>query len=207
MSTGPEIPRWLRAAFRVPERRYRVGLGSLLDRRFLRLGHRGRRSGAPYATVLEVVACDRRMPEFVVVSGFGARADWLRNIEAGGPVEVTVGRRTFPAEHRRLELDEALGVFADYERRNRAAGPILRGCSRGCWVGGTTDPPRLACGWSSSCPDRLPAQDELSEQARRGGGCQPVLATPMLPVAGKSLLTLSAAVRPVAARGVATDWP
>jgi deazaflavin-dependent oxidoreductase (nitroreductase family) len=126
MITGPEIPRWLWAAFRLPERLYRFGLGSLLGRRFLRLSHRGRRSGAPYATVLEVVAYDGRIPEFVVVSGFGARADWLRNIEAGGPVEVTVGRRTFPAEHRRLELDEALGVFADYERRNRAAGPILR---------------------------------------------------------------------------------
>jgi deazaflavin-dependent oxidoreductase (nitroreductase family) len=123
---GPEVPRWLRAAFLLPERLYRFGWGSLLGRRFLRLSHRGRRSGAPYATVLEVVAYDRRIPEFVVVSGFGARADWLRNIEAGGPVEVTVGRRTFPVEHRRLELDEALGVFADYERRNRAAGPILR---------------------------------------------------------------------------------
>jgi deazaflavin-dependent oxidoreductase (nitroreductase family) len=126
MSTGPEIPRWLRAAFRVPERLYRVGLGSLLGRRFLRLSHRGRRSGAPYTTVLEVVASDRRIPEFIVVSGFGAQADWLRNIEAGVPIEVTVGRRTFPVEHRRLELDEALGVFADYERRNWAGGPILR---------------------------------------------------------------------------------
>ena len=125
-STGPEIPRWLWAAFRFPERLYRFGLGSLLGRRFLRLSHRGRRSGAPYATVLEVVAYDGRIPEFVVASGFGARADWLRNIEAGGPVEVTVGRRTFPVEHRRLELDEAVCVFADYERRNRAAGPILR---------------------------------------------------------------------------------
>ena len=126
MSTGPEIPRWLRAAFRLPERLYRAGLGSVLGRRFLRLSHRGRRSGTSYATVLEVVAYDGRIPEFVVVSGFGARADWLHNIEAGGAVEVTVGRRTFPVEHRRLELVEALGVFADYERRNRAAGPILR---------------------------------------------------------------------------------
>ena len=125
-STARTIPRWLRTAFRLPDRLYRSGLGALLGRRFLRLTHRGRRSGRHYATVLEVVAYDGRIPEFVVVSGFGARADWLRNIEAGGPVEVTVGRQTFPAAHRRLELDEALGVFADYERRNRAAGPILR---------------------------------------------------------------------------------
>jgi hypothetical protein len=50
LSMGPGIPRTLRAAFRLPELLYRSGLGSLLGRRFLRLSHRGRRSGAPYAT-------------------------------------------------------------------------------------------------------------------------------------------------------------
>ena len=65
MSTGPEIPRTLRAAFRLPERLYRSGLGPLLGRRFLRLSHRGRRSGAPYATVLEVVAYDGRRLEML----------------------------------------------------------------------------------------------------------------------------------------------
>ncbi|WP_250557011.1 nitroreductase family deazaflavin-dependent oxidoreductase [Pseudonocardia lacus] len=126
MTGAPAMPRWLRSAFRVPDRLYRHGWGFLLGRRFLRLVHVGRRSGRRYATVLEVVAFDPAVSEYVVVSGFGRRADWLRNIEAGGPVEVTVGRATFPVEHRVLGTDEALGVFADYERRHRALGPVLR---------------------------------------------------------------------------------
>jgi deazaflavin-dependent oxidoreductase (nitroreductase family) len=101
-------------------------MGFVLGRRFLRLTHVGRRSGTRYATFLEVVRYDPAVPELVVVSGFGARADWLRSLQAGGPAEVTVGRATFQAEHRRLGLDEAVAVFAEYERRNRVIGPILR---------------------------------------------------------------------------------
>jgi len=55
-----------------------------------------------------------------------SRADWLRNLQAGGPAEVTVGRATFRAEHRTLDTDEAATEFAEYERRNGMIGPILR---------------------------------------------------------------------------------
>ncbi len=120
------IPRSLRVAFRVPDQLYRHGLGFLLGRRFLRLTHVGRRSGRRYTTVLEVVDCHPAVPELVVVSGFGARADWLRNLQAGGPAEVTVGRATFQADHRTLGIDEAVAVVAEYERCNRMIGPILR---------------------------------------------------------------------------------
>lgn len=52
----------------------------MLGRRFLRLKHVGRRTGRRHTTVLEVVRHDPRHSEFVVVSGFGSHADWLRNI-------------------------------------------------------------------------------------------------------------------------------
>jgi deazaflavin-dependent oxidoreductase (nitroreductase family) len=118
-------PPWLRAALRAPDRLYRHGVGWVLGRRFLRLVHVGRRSGRRYGTVLEVVHHDPRIREYVVVSGFGPGADWLRNVEAN-PAEVTVGRETFTARHRRLGTEEAVAVFAAYERRNRAVGPVLR---------------------------------------------------------------------------------
>ena len=120
------VPRWLRVAFRLPNLLYNRGVGWVLGRRFLRLAHTGRRSGKRYATVLEVVRFDPGVPEFVVVSGFGQGADWLRNLEAGGPAEVTVGRSTFAACHRRLTLEQAVAVFGAYERRHRALGPVLR---------------------------------------------------------------------------------
>ena len=126
MTAQATAPPWLRSAFRLPDVFYRHGLGWVLGRRFLRLVHTGRRTGRRHATVLEVVRHDRRRSEYVVASGFGARADWLRNVEAGGPVEVTVGRRSFPADHRRIGREEAFAVMTDYERRNRVAGPVVR---------------------------------------------------------------------------------
>jgi deazaflavin-dependent oxidoreductase (nitroreductase family) len=126
MAGQATIAPWLKAAFRLPDLLYRHGLGWVLGRRFLRLLHVGRRTGRRYATVLEVVRHDRRRAEYVVVSGFGTRTDWLRNIEAGNPVEVTVSRRTFVADHRRLDREEAFAVIADYERRNRVIGPVVR---------------------------------------------------------------------------------
>jgi deazaflavin-dependent oxidoreductase (nitroreductase family) len=105
-------------------------LGWLLGTRVLRLTHTGRRSGCPHRTVLEVVG---RGPgaELFVVSGFGRRSDWLRNLDAGGPAMVAVGCRSFPADHRRVGGAEAVAVVAAYERRNRLVRLLLhRGLSR-----------------------------------------------------------------------------
>jgi len=99
-------------------------LGRMLGKRILRLTHCGRSSGRTYNTVLEVVG-HRQDAEFFVVSGFGPRSDWLRNLDAGGPPTVTVGRLFFPTDHRRLNKAEALVVLADYERRNRLIRPVV----------------------------------------------------------------------------------
>jgi deazaflavin-dependent oxidoreductase (nitroreductase family) len=119
------LPRWLTRASRVANLIYDRHLGWLLGHRILRLSHVGRRSGRRYRTVLEVVGRDRCGSEFFVVSGFGPRADWLRNLDAGGRATVTVGTRSFPADHRRLGDAEAYAVFVDYERRNRWIRPVV----------------------------------------------------------------------------------
>jgi deazaflavin-dependent oxidoreductase (nitroreductase family) len=119
------VPRWLTRASRVANLLYDRNLGWLLGHRFLRLTHVGRHSGRRYHTVLEVVGHDRAGPEFFVVSGFGTRADWLRNLDACGPATVTVGRRTFPADHRRLVDAEAYAVLVDYERHHRWIRPVI----------------------------------------------------------------------------------
>ncbi|MBN9113624.1 MAG: nitroreductase family deazaflavin-dependent oxidoreductase [Pseudonocardia sp.] len=122
---APRLPTWLRVAFSLPRVLYRHGLGRLLGSRFLLLSHRGRRSGRPYANVLEVVHHDPLSGEYVVVSGLGHRSDWYRNVRAGGPVTVTVGSRCFPVDARELDPDEAVAVLGDYERRNRLLRPIV----------------------------------------------------------------------------------
>lgn len=116
----------LKPVLRAPIALYDIGAGGLLGHRFLLLSHRGRRSGRRYRTVLEVVAWDPANEEATVISGFGPRSNWYLNVLAGGAEEIQIARRRFRPEVRRLKEDEAIGVMAEYERRNRAAGPLLR---------------------------------------------------------------------------------
>ena len=118
------VPPWMRAVNYAANLLYDHRLGWLLGQRILRLEHVGRRSGRHYRTVLEVVG-HRQDTEFFVVSGFGRQSDWLRNLDAGGPATATVGRHSFPADHRRLSDAEALAVFADYERHKRLIRPLV----------------------------------------------------------------------------------
>lgn len=117
---------WLIRALRAPAVLYDWKLGWLLGRRFLRLTHRGRRSGRCYQMMLEVIGSDRARREVFVMAGLGRRAQWYRNVIAGGAVEVAIGSERFRPEFRVLEPSEAAAVVADYERRNRMLAPVVR---------------------------------------------------------------------------------
>lgn len=121
-STGLML-RWL---FRAPRVIYAAHAGPLLGHRFLLLRHRGRRTGNPHATVLEVLSWDQASHEAIVISGFGRRAQWLRNVLAAGTAEVEIARERWPATVRPLGLAEGAAVLADYEGRNRFAQRLLR---------------------------------------------------------------------------------
>lgn len=112
-----------RAFFRAPIGLYRLGLGGLLGHRFLLLEHVGRKSGLLRRTVLEVVGSEGGAP--IVVSGFGKRSDWLRNLVARPEVRVTWGRRSFGARARIVGTEEAAAVFDDYRRRHPRAARLL----------------------------------------------------------------------------------
>jgi deazaflavin-dependent oxidoreductase (nitroreductase family) len=111
---------------KLPAALYAADLGWLLGHRFLALRHRGRRTGRTYTTVLEVVRWRADASEAVVVSGFGPRAQWYRNVLAGGAEEVRIGRARFEPDVRVLPAAEAIAVLADYERRARLAAPLVR---------------------------------------------------------------------------------
>ena len=102
--------------YRLPLVAYRVRLGRLLGRRFLRLGHTGRVSGRLRHTVLEVVAELDGDP--VVVAAFAPRCDWYRNLLADPAASVAWGRVARPAAARFLSEGEAADVLADYVRRH-----------------------------------------------------------------------------------------
>lgn len=88
-----ESPRGLaRLGFRLPIWLYRLGLGSLLGKRFVCLTHTGRKSGQPRQTVLEVVRYETERGACVVAAGFGEGSDWVRNVTQDPHVVFTVGR-------------------------------------------------------------------------------------------------------------------
>jgi deazaflavin-dependent oxidoreductase (nitroreductase family) len=120
--------RWL---VRAPVWLYRARLGILLGPRFLMLEHTGRRSGTRRYVVLEVV--EHRSPRtYLVVSGFGDRAQWFRNIHASPQVRVyTLSRRPAPATARIFPQEEAAAALTAYSARHPRvwAGikPVLQG--------------------------------------------------------------------------------
>lgn len=90
------------------------------------LEHTGRRSGLPRFVCLEVV--DRPAPErVVVVSGFGERAEWYRNLRANHACFVSVGRlRRIPAQARFMTSTEASATLDRYQHAHPRAWDRLR---------------------------------------------------------------------------------
>ena len=125
-SNSKRPPRPLVVLFGLPQHLYRHRWGWVLGHRFLQLTHTGRSSGRTYQTILEVVHYDPDSQEATVMSGFGPGADWLRNVQANGRAEVSIGRSCFTATHRVIPVEEAMAVFAAYERRNRLVSPVVR---------------------------------------------------------------------------------
>src|SRR5215212_7433167 len=76
----------LRIAFRLPIHLYEHRLGWLIGHRLLLLTHRGRKSGRIRQTPLEVIRYDPATEESVVVSAWGEKADWYRNLH--GPTQA-----------------------------------------------------------------------------------------------------------------------
>lgn len=115
----------LRMAFRLPIHLYRLDLGWLMGHRVLLLSHRGRKSGHIRTTPLEVIRYDRITGESVVVSAWGDRSDWYRNIEASPAMEIRIGRERYVPEQRFLSAEEVHTEISVYERRHPLLARLL----------------------------------------------------------------------------------
>lgn len=76
--------------FKMPLILYRLGLGWLLGKRFMRITHVGRRSGKVYHSVLVVLRYDEQTRAMMVVSPWNT-SNWYRNIQAAPALEVQTG--------------------------------------------------------------------------------------------------------------------
>jgi deazaflavin-dependent oxidoreductase (nitroreductase family) len=111
----------LRLAWRLPSWAYRLGLGWLLGDRFLLLTHTGRRTGRRRQTVVEVLRHDRASGTYVVCSGRGPQAQWLRDVGQNPEVTVIAGRGEQPARAELLSVDAGAVELVDFARRHPLA--------------------------------------------------------------------------------------
>jgi deazaflavin-dependent oxidoreductase (nitroreductase family) len=109
---------------RAPIALYRMRLGGLLGRRFLLLEHVGRTSGLRRRTVLEVVEIDAEGRP-TIVSGYGERSDWFRNVSTDPRVAFTIARHRVPATALRLGREEAVEVFDRYRAAHPRAAEVI----------------------------------------------------------------------------------
>lgn len=125
---GKRTPHGLtRLLFRLPILLYRLGLGALLGRRFVLLEHRGRHSGEWHQTVLEVIGEQRQRGVIYVVSAWGERSDWLRNLRRTPQVQVQIGSESSGVRAEPLEPSAGAEVLRDYAERHPIAARELVG--------------------------------------------------------------------------------
>lgn len=117
----PSLP--ARIFFRLPVYLYRLRLGWVFDHRILYLVHVGRKTGKTRRNCIEVIHRDQQTNESFVISAYGSRSDWLRNIMKAPPLELRIGRERFVPEFRVLDATEARRVlgqaFAQYPAEGR----------------------------------------------------------------------------------------
>lgn len=144
---GPPRTRVQRAVHRAPVVLFRMGLGGLLGRRFLLLTHVGRRTQLPRQVVLEVVG--REDGGYLVASGYGARAQWYRNVLAEPRVRFQVGWRRYAGRAEPFRPAESGRRLAAYARRHpRTAAALMR------TIGHATDGSAAAYERLGADPDR-----------------------------------------------------
>ncbi|MFC8271867.1 nitroreductase family deazaflavin-dependent oxidoreductase [Streptomyces sp. NPDC057271] len=131
MSPAPRRPRppsgWRRRLARLPIHLYRGGLGPLFAGRLLLLIHTGRKSGRSREVVLEVVDHNRLGGTWTVASGFGADAQWYRNLRSTPQATIQFGRRYQVVTARFPPSEEGGRIMVDYARRHPRAARTLCG--------------------------------------------------------------------------------
>lgn len=135
----------LRFGLRLPIFLYRIKLGWLLGDRFLMLTHTGRKSGLPRQVVIEVVKHDKENNTYYVVSGWGEKADWYRNIRKTSQVTVQSGGRKFQTTAEFISVEKAIEIVTTYAREHPIAFNELSGLFLGERMkSGSDAPERIA---------------------------------------------------------------
>jgi deazaflavin-dependent oxidoreductase (nitroreductase family) len=110
---GP-VFKWI---FKIPILYYKLGLGWMLEKRFLLLTTTGRKSGKPRHTPLEFVH-NPQDDSYRVLPGWGGNTDWYKNLRHNPHVNVQVGRRKFAAVAETAPDEEAAEFMMNASHRH-----------------------------------------------------------------------------------------
>lgn len=112
--------KWL---FKLPILLYRLGVGCVVGRLFMALTTVGRKSGLPRRTAIEFHEFEGRC---TVMSGWGTKTDWYRNIEANPYGTIQTWRGAQSACARRITSNEELARVFEFARTNPAMRAMLK---------------------------------------------------------------------------------
>lgn len=109
--------------FKIPVWIYKMGFGGwekLIGAQWMLIATRGRKSGKPRHTMVDVMDYDAASDTYYVEAAYGPRADWYRNIQANPVFEARVGRRKFSARAATLPNDHAGEMMVQFYRKKPA---------------------------------------------------------------------------------------
>jgi deazaflavin-dependent oxidoreductase (nitroreductase family) len=117
VSKDEKAPSLLIPMFKLPLVLYRLRLGWLLGKRFMRITHVGRRSGKVYRTILAVLRFDEKTKEVYAVSAWQG-SDWYYNIQTSPALQVETGLVHYVPVQRTLTAEEITTAFMEYRKKH-----------------------------------------------------------------------------------------
>jgi deazaflavin-dependent oxidoreductase (nitroreductase family) len=115
VETMPYPKGLLKLLFKTPILLYRLGLGVFVGRLFMVLTTTGRKSGQPRRTAIEFHEFEGRP---TVMSGWGEKTDWVRNLQARTLVTVQTWRGAQSVRARRIVSEDELRRAFDWAQSN-----------------------------------------------------------------------------------------
>ena len=114
---------FLKYFLKFPVLLHKLGFGGwerMIGAQWMLLTTTGRKSGRPRTTMVDVMDYDKVTNTYYIEAAYGARADWVRNIQANPIFEVKIGRRKFKARAAELPPGRAGDLFVKFYREKPA---------------------------------------------------------------------------------------
>lgn len=123
VETMPYPTSLMRRLFKFPILLYRMGLGYFVGRLFMVMTTVGRKSGQPRRTAIEFHEFKKRK---YIFSGWGARTDWYRNIQANPYITIQTWRGAESVLARRLFSEQELSEAFEFAMSNPTMRAVIR---------------------------------------------------------------------------------